>query len=77
MDRPKKGFSIPIDQWLRESELRSWAESLIRRTKIKRQGYLNADAVHKIWDDFIKGGEWKPQIWYILMFQQWLEDNNL
>ena len=77
MDRPKKGFSIPIDQWLKEPELRGWAESLIRRTKIKRQGYLNADAVHKIWDDFIKGGEWKPQIWYILMFQQWLEDNNL
>ncbi len=77
MDRPKKGFSIPIDKWLRESELRDWAESLIRKSKIKRQGYLDAEVVHKIWDDFVKGGEWKPQIWYILMFQQWLEDNNL
>ena len=73
MNRPKKGFSIPIAKWLRQPQLKEWAEELIRREKIEQQGYLNADAVHAIWDDFITNGTWRVQIWYILMFQQWLE----
>ena len=73
MNRPKKGFSIPIAKWLRQPQLKEWAEELIRREKIEQQGYLNADAVHAIWDDFLTNGTWRVQIWYILMFQQWLE----
>lgn len=72
MERPKKGFSIPIDKWLRQPELRSWAESLIDRKTLEEQGVLNPDVVWKIWNDFIKQGEWRIQIWYILMFQQWM-----
>jgi asparagine synthase (glutamine-hydrolysing) len=41
--------------------------------KLKSQGFLNSDNVTALWKDFLSGGEWKPQIWYILMFQQWLE----
>lgn len=73
MNRPKKGFSIPIAKWLRQPQLKEWAEELIHREKIEQQGYLNADAVHAIWDDFLTNGTWRVQIWYILMFQQWLE----
>ena len=72
MDRPKKGFSIPLEKWLREPELRKWAESLIDRDMIIRQGVLNADTVWNIWDDYINNGVWRSQIWYILMFQEWL-----
>ena len=35
MERPKKGFSIPIHKWLLEPELRSWAEGLIEKNKLK------------------------------------------
>ncbi len=72
MERPKKGFSIPIDKWLRQKELKEWAESLIDRKVLESQEILDPDVVWKIWNDFIERGEWRTQIWYILMFQQWL-----
>lgn len=72
MERPKKGFSIPINKWLCQKEMRMWAEGLIDKKLLEEQGLLDPDVVLKIWDDFITHGEWRIQIWYILMFQQWL-----
>lgn len=72
MERPKKGFSIPVEKWLRDPELRGWAESLIDKSELKKQGFLNEDMVWKIWKDFQEKGQWRIQIWYILMFQEWL-----
>lgn len=77
MERPKKGFSIPIRKWLREKELREWAEALIDRKTLITQGILNPDVVWKLWNDFIEKGEWRIQIWYILMFQQWMSEQKL
>ena len=74
MERPKKGFSIPISKWLLDSDLRQWAEELLDRDKIMQQGILDADVVHKIWTDFTTRGIYRVQIWYILMFQQWYEE---
>ncbi len=71
MERPKKGFSIPISKWLMDKELRDWAENLLDKDKIRQQGILDADVVEKIWRDFTDRGIFKVQIWYILMFQQW------
>lgn len=72
MDLPKRGFSIPISKWLRESELRAWAEALIDRKVLERQQILNPDVVWSIWRDYIDKGQWRVQIWYILMFQEWI-----
>lgn len=72
MERPKKGFSIPIEKWLRQPQLKAWAESLLEQKTLESQGLLNADVVRKIWTDFIDRGEWRIQIWYVLMFQEWL-----
>lgn len=72
MERPKKGFSIPIQKWLKEKELREWAESLIDRKVLLRQGMLDPDVVWKMWNDFIERDEWRIQLWYILMFQEWM-----
>ena len=77
MDRPKKGFSIPIDQWLREEPLRSWAEDLLSPDRIRRQGILDEGEVSALWQAHQAGAAWKPQIWYVLMFQQWLQANGL
>ena len=74
MDRPKKGFSIPISKWLKEPVLREWAEALIDRKVLEEQGILNTDEVWRIWKDFIDNGNWRIQIWYILMFQSWMLD---
>lgn len=72
MERPKKGFSIPIQKWLLEPAMRQWAESLIDRKLLKEQGILNPDVVWKIWTDFVEKGQWRKQIWFILMFQEWM-----
>lgn len=72
MDLPKRGFSIPVSRWLKEPALREWAENLIDRKKLIRQGILNPDVVAKIWEDYILHDQWRVQIWYILMFQQWI-----
>lgn len=77
MERPKKGFAIPISKWLREPDLREWAESLIDRKTLESQGILDADVVWRIWTDFIERGEWRIQIWYILMFQEWMASRSL
>lgn len=77
MERPKKGFSIPLHQWLRQPGLREWAESLLEPARLNRQGLLNVTNVGKLWDDYIMRNAWKPQIWHILMFQQWFEDEKI
>ncbi len=72
MERPKKGFSVPVEKWLRQPLLRKWAEELLDRETLKKQGILDADVVWRIWSDFIDRGQWRIQIWYILMFQEWV-----
>ena len=72
MDLPKRGFSIPVSKWLKEPQLRGWAESLIDRKTLNSQGILDADIVWDIWKDYIENDVWRIQIWYILMFQQWM-----
>ncbi len=72
MERPKKGFSIPIEKWLLTGDLREWAEGLLDRKNIEQQGILNADVVRKIWTDYTEKGEWRIQIWYLLMFQDFM-----
>lgn len=72
MDLPKRGFSIPITRWLKEPQLRAWAESLIDRKTLEQQGILDPDVVWNIWNDYIENGQWRVQIWYILMFQEWM-----
>lgn len=73
MERPKTGFSIPLHKWLKEPELREWAESLIDRHILDRQGILDADEVWRLWTDYVEKDIWRVQIWYILMFQQWMQ----
>lgn len=72
MERPKKGFSIPLHKWLKEPKLREWAESLIAKDYLDNQGILNTDVVWRLWNDYTEKDIWRPQIWYILMFEQWM-----
>lgn len=71
MERPKKGFSIPLHLWLKQKELREWAESLLSPPLLAEQGLFDTAAVKKLWDDYIMKNVWRPQIWYILVFQEW------
>lgn len=77
MERPKKGFSIPLHKWLKEPGLREWAESLLDADLIEKQTLLNAPAVRKLWDDYIQRDIWRVQIWYVLMFQDWMRHHEV
>lgn len=74
MDRPKKGFSVPVAKWLMEKGLHDWAREMLAEDKIKREGLLDASVVRSLWDDFALHGRWCDQIWYLLMFESWLQE---
>ena len=72
-DRPKTGFGIPLDSWLRH-DLKDWAESLISKKKITEQGHLSYPMIKAAWDDHQSGASNKQfHLWDVLMFQSWLE----
>jgi asparagine synthase (glutamine-hydrolysing) len=74
IERPKQGFSIPIQNWLKE-DLRDWACDILNPHKIKSQGYLNSEIIEKYFKLHLSGsGNFGYQLWDVLMFQQWLDN---
>jgi asparagine synthase (glutamine-hydrolysing) len=72
-ERPKQGFGVPIDFWLRD-ELRDWAASLLDERRLRDAGFFDARLVTRKWKQHQAGiANWKPQLWDILMFQAWYE----
>ncbi|MBH10730.1 MAG: asparagine synthase (glutamine-hydrolyzing) [Candidatus Marinimicrobia bacterium] len=71
IDRPKMGFGVPIDYWLR-GPLRDWAEDLLDETKIKNEGFFNVSPIAKKWKEHKQEtNNWQHHLWNILMFQSW------
>ena len=71
VERPKMGFSIPLDDWLRNS-LRDWSEDLLSEKKLREGGSFNPNTVRKLWDDHLrKTHNNQHALWTILMFQAW------
>jgi asparagine synthase (glutamine-hydrolysing) len=73
VDRPKQGFDLPIDAWLR-GPLRDWAEAMLAPGRLAREGFLRPEPIRTAWVEHLDGTRnhgWR--IWPVLMFQTWQE----
>lgn len=73
VDRPKMGFGIPLEEWLR-GPLRDWADALLDENRLNREGYLKAEPIRLRWEQHRSGQRnWAYSLWNVLMFQAWVE----
>jgi asparagine synthase (glutamine-hydrolysing) len=74
VERPKRGFSVPLDAWLR-GPLRDWAETLLEPGLLRGQGFFEPRSVRQLWQEHVAGTrDWGRQLWHLLMFQAWLAE---
>ncbi|HEX7754825.1 MAG TPA: asparagine synthase (glutamine-hydrolyzing) [Niabella sp.] len=75
INRPKMGFGVPLEHWLR-GDLRPWAEDLLTEQNLKSVGFFDHKAIRKAWMEHTSGKyDRHYALWTILMFLSWFQKN--
>jgi asparagine synthase (glutamine-hydrolysing) len=73
VDRPKRGFGVPVGAWMR-GPLRDWAESLLAAPRLAAGGLLRPEPVQQAWREHLAGTRnWEFPLWTVLMLEAWRE----
>jgi asparagine synthase (glutamine-hydrolysing) len=78
-DRPKRGFVLPFDPWMRGA-LRSYCgDRLVGRDGLVGRGLVDKDAVEGLWEAFLAGDRkvtWSRP-WALVALSAWLDRHDL
>lgn len=73
MERPKKGFSVPLTEWFRD-ELKEYFMIYLDEKRIEKEGLFNPKEVIRLRDSYLSGNRENVQkLWFLLMFEMWYE----
>ena len=71
IDRPKKGFSVPLDHWFKH-ELKELAADLLLDARAASRGYFHRPVVERMLAEHAAGvRQWNEQLWNLLMLELW------
>lgn len=74
IDRPKKGFGVPLEHWFR-TDLREWLQDSLHADSLQQQGIFKPEGVQQYVDEHLSGtSDRQHQLWTILSFQAWYEE---
>jgi len=73
IERPKWGFGVPVEDWIR-GPLLPWASSYLNEQSLRESGFFDPAPILKRWNEHLSGKRnWVYALWSVLMFQSWLE----
>ncbi|MFC1889824.1 asparagine synthase (glutamine-hydrolyzing) [Thermodesulfobacteriota bacterium] len=73
-EKPKTGFELPMSAWL-SGPLRDWAEALLDESRLRQEGFFEPGILRRKWHEHLsRRRDWYAQLWSVLVFQGWLEN---
>jgi asparagine synthase (glutamine-hydrolysing) len=78
VNRPKRGFTLPFDPWMRGG-LRAFCEERLSPERIGSRGFFRPERVRQLWQSFLAGQSnvsWS-RLWILVVLEDWLERNGV